>query len=226
MVPLYSDTGALEQAENTVSLGPSIPQYHSEPYYAEQAPLCDNGVIYYCYDASLFDNEVEYTDEQAIHDSFTRPYRPYFRPESRTEKRVEFSDVLDRRRRSRISVNSRRRSRSRSIIENESDIEFDEDEEVEENEDDYSLDFSGENNENRRESELFRFIRSARSRSPSFNTFKSCKRSQMHRVSLLGRPIHVRHHKQPSPCFKHWQNEVHNFLERPRGWSMLYHIVM
>lgn len=160
----------------------------------------------------------------------------------RGERRVEFVDGLTRRRSSRL-VALRRRSRSRSIIsrsednnlregEEESDVEEGEldeeelDEELDEEDDENEAGYEGESG-NRRESDFMRFIRSSRSRSPSVNAFRACKRSQMHRMSLLGRPIHVRQIKHVNPKYRQMQNEMHNFLERPRGWkAMTYHIVM
>ncbi|KAJ6221459.1 hypothetical protein RDWZM_000004 [Blomia tropicalis] len=146
---------------------------------------------------------------------------------NRSERRVGFVDIV--RRRSRL-LSLRRRSRSRSRTEetNDSSEEDDIDEEIEDEEEDVE-DETGfsDQQRNRRESDLLRFIRSTRSRSPSFNSFRECKRSQMHRVSLLGRPIHCRPTKHVNPRYRHYQNEMHNFLERPRGWkAMIYHIVM
>lgn len=163
----------------------------------------------------------------------------------RGERRVEFADGLTRRRSSRLAA-LRRRSRSRSIIsrseENpvregdereESDVEeldeeeLDEDDLDEEDEEENETGYEGPEDRNRRESDFMRFIRSSRSRSPSVNAFRACKRSQMHRMSLLGRPIHVRPVKHTNPRYRQLQNEMHNFLERPRGWkAMTYHIVM
>lgn len=77
--------------------------------------------------------------------------------------------------------------------------------------------------------------RSNGSGSPSFATsLRDCKRlraarrsSQERRVSLLGKPVTIRPHKQSNPFLKSLQNEIHNFLERPRGWkAMTYHIIM
>nr|XP_027205579.1 uncharacterized protein LOC113799183 isoform X1 [Dermatophagoides pteronyssinus] len=92
----------------------------------------------------------------------------------------------------------------------------------------------------RRESDLLRFLRSSSttttttnqhqrsSLSSAYNTFRASKRSQMHRVSLLGRPIHCRPHRHiTNPRYKQLQNDLHNFLERPRGYSpMFYHLIM
>ncbi|OTF72594.1 hypothetical protein BLA29_011296 [Euroglyphus maynei] len=81
----------------------------------------------------------------------------------------------------------------------------------------------------KRESELLSFLRSSGHRSSSaYNAFCASKRSRMHRVSLLGRPIHCRQHRHiTNPRYKQLQNELHNFLERPRGCSpMFYHITM
>nr|XP_046913857.1 uncharacterized protein LOC124494666 isoform X3 [Dermatophagoides farinae] len=86
----------------------------------------------------------------------------------------------------------------------------------------------------RRESDLLSFLRSSTNsghqihRSSAYNAFRASKRSQMHRVSLLGRPIHCRQHRHiTNPRYKQLQNDLHNFLERPRGCSpMFYHITM
>lgn len=140
----------------------------------------------------------------------------------RPERRVEFVDI--RRRRSRLASIWDKSRRQARVNEN------DEEEMNSDDPDDAETSFSHMREDphvNRRESDLLRFIRSARNRSPSLGAFRSCKRSQIHRVSLLGRPIHVRHPRHTNPYYKQIQNEVHNFLERPRGWkAMSYHIIM
>ena len=114
----------------------------------------------------------------------------------------------------------------------EEDEEEDEEEDDEEDEDGIEEDRQnrqdGEDGDlTRRESDLMHFIRSVRSRSPSFNAFGACKRSQMHRVSLLGKPLPIRFHKHQNPFYNQIQINMHNFLERPRGWRpMIYHVLM
>ena len=79
-------------------------------------------------------------------------------------------------------------------------------------------------NSERRESDILRFFRS---RSPSLSSFSSCKRSQHQRLSLLGRPINYRPIKQRDPRYRHIQTNMHNFLERPRGFrALFYHLLL
>ena len=179
---------------------------------------------FYCYSHSepeeSFIEEVPFSDEAVQSDKLVS------NTVSRSERRVEFADMI--RRRSRILSRKRSQSRSQSE-ENKQADEVSSDEEPEEDEEDEEDEtgFGEYIENNRRESDLLRFIRSARSRSPSISAFRASKRSQMHRVSLLGRPIHVRSQKHVNPRYKQFQNEMHNFLERPRGWrAMTYHVIM
>ena len=189
---------------------------HSQAYPATVEDFVNSEHHLYCY------SHLEHPNESYIEEVLQD------RRQSKTTRRVEFADMT--RRKSRIAA-LRRRSRSRSQSEELEDEEEEEEEseadiENDENETGFN-EFSESFNANRRESELLRFLRSARSRSPSLNAFRSCKRSQMHRVSLLGRPIHVRQPKHVNPRYRQLQNNMNKFLERPRGWkAMTYHVIM
>ena len=76
----------------------------------------------------------------------------------------------------------------------------------------------------RRESDLTRFFRSSRSSSPSVSSFSACKRSQQPRLSLLGKPMIYRSIRPRDPRYRIYQNRLYNFLERPRGFTLLYHL--
>ena len=54
---------------------------------------------------------------------------------------------------------------------------------------------------------------------------RSCNRLVQPRLSLHGRPIYVRHIHQRDPRYRRFQIQVHNILERPRGFlPMFYHL--
>lgn len=50
--------------------------------------------------------------------------------------------------------------------------------------------------------------------------------SELSRTSLLGRPLKVETHNRDLR-FRKKQNQMYNFLERPRGWrAALYHFAL
>ena len=53
--------------------------------------------------------------------------------------------------------------------------------------------------------------------------YLTCKRLQQPRLSLLGKPINYKPTKY-DPRYRRIQTRIHNFLERPRGLDVLYHL--
>lgn len=246
LVPLYSNgsnngdtngqpvdtllVSTVDQAVYTTS--GSYEPFEAAPYYYEHSQafpgVADDFVNsgshhFYCYSSTAGPDD-SFVEEVL---GERRQSKPVI---ARSERRVEFAGLT--RRRSRIAA-LRRRSRSRSRteeddLENESEEKPEEEAEDEEEGNETGFDeFDSAHNGNRRESDLMRFLRSARSRSPSASAFRQCKRSQMHRLSLLGRPIHVRQPKHVNLRYRQYQNQINKFLERPRGWkAMAYHVIM
>ncbi|RWS07396.1 hypothetical protein B4U79_11514 [Dinothrombium tinctorium] len=82
-------------------------------------------------------------------------------------------------------------------------------------------------NSHRRGSDLKRFFTRprSRSRSPTLISIAHSQRMQQPRLSLLGRPIYIRHVKQRDPRYRKMQILTHNFLDRPRGRiAIFYHL--
>lgn len=218
ILPMFGEdtlfVSTLEYYEPQLEEDPQYDQYYRTPelYKSTVNDFVGSQHHYYCYSHSDPKDASCYVEE--VFDDSHPPAKT-----GRPERRVEFADVARRRHRANSIHSSRRQSQiSDEDLDNSTDT-------IDDNGNDGTeMDSPEHLDQNRRESDLLRFIRS---RSPSFNTFRSCKRSQMHRVSLLGRPIHVRPMRHTNPFYKQFQNEMHNFLERPRGWkAMSYHNIM